>query len=293
MLKSCAALLISSLLAISPTSIQAKQLPWKLTKIDAIKIPKRIISQLQRKASDGLPDGLVATYPSKGDVQSAWYGKPTKRYTHGILGDAVELLEFTLPHTQVFEDRYPRLVDLDGDGAVEIITIKSSTKLGGSVTVFGLKNGKLVEKASSGYIGRSNRWLNIAGIEQFSGGKKSQIAYVQTPHIGGTLFFLNYDGKRLTKIASMAGFSNHAIGSREMRLSATADLNKDGILDLAVPSADRRQLRFVGFVAGKLRDFGHVFLPSPIDKAIAVEQNGSKVVFTVGLANGEVYQISK
>ena len=48
----------------------------------------------------------------------------------------------------------------------------------------------------------------------------------------------------------MEGFSNHAIGSRELDLSAVLDWNADGTPDLALPDAARRRLRIVTFAGG-------------------------------------------
>ena len=73
-----------------------------------------------------LPDGGTAQAKGNGPVR-AWYGKPTKRYDHGVLGDAIEAgslvvvdsagrkFEVVLSKDYVFEDITPRIADLDGD----------------------------------------------------------------------------------------------------------------------------------------------------------------------------------
>lgn len=211
-----------------------------------------------QRAPDGLPDGCLAT--GTGDIAAAWYTRPTDRYAHAILGDAIEAgvlrvrlasggeRELVLPESEVFEDRTPRLADLDGDGRMEIITIRSSLRQGGSVAVYGVRGAEIVELGATRFIGRSNRWLNIAGIADFLGRGDRQIAFVETPHIGGTLKLASFDGAGLRVVASMAGFSNHAIRSREQRLSAVADFDGDGAMDLLVPDARRNQLLAIGFV---------------------------------------------
>ena len=211
-----------------------------------------------QRAPDGLPDGCLAI--GTGDIATAWYTRPTDRYAHAILGDAIEagaLLvrlangterELVLPESEVFEDRTPRLADLDGDGRTEIITIRSSLRRGGSVAVYGVRGGEIIELGATPFIGRSNRWLNIAGIADFLGRGDRQIAFVETPHIGGTLKLASFDGAGLRVVASMAGFSNHAIRSREQRLSAVADFDGDGAMDLLLPDARRSQLLAIGFV---------------------------------------------
>ncbi len=275
---------------------------WQLTKLDAGQYPKEIVIEERARTKGELPDGLVATSEG-GDIVAAWYGDPTKRYRHAILGDGIEAgslyartreginLKVKLPNAEVFEDRAPRLADLDGDGTIEIITIRSSVTKGASLTIYGINGLRLSEKATTGFIGQSKRWLNVAGIAPFLGTKFNEIAYVVTPHIGGTLYFSRYENGKLTNISAATNFSNHVISSREMRLSAVMDINGDNWPDIAAPSADRAMLRIMGFNRQKkLGERANVALPSPIDKAIAIE-NGDKKGFVVGLENGEVYLV--
>ena len=208
-------------------------------------------------APNGLPDGCVAR--GSGDIRAAWYVLPTTRYSHGILGDAVEAgglrvelanggrLDLALPEDEVFEDRTPRLVDLDGDGRTEVVTIRSSLSRGASVAVFGIANGLLMERTSTPFIGRANRWLNIAGIADFLGRGDRQIAFVETPHIGGTLKIAAMNRGRLEVMGALSGFSNHAIGEREQRLALDVDLNGDGRIDLLLPNAARDEIHAVQF----------------------------------------------
>jgi len=276
---------------------------WNIEKLDASAYPADIVTETRPAAANGLPDGLVSTI-SGGDVAAAWYTQPTRRYKHAILGDDIEAgslvvkasngrtYRWTLPATEVFEDRAPRLADLDGDGTVEIITIRSSSTKGASVTLYGISGNGLVEKGTTGFIGKANRWLNIAGIASFMGTKAKEVAFVQTPHIGGTLFIYKYAGGKFFQVAAMRDFSNHVIGSREMRLSVLADVNGDGRADIAIPSADRLKLRIMGISSKGLVEIGSAKLPSPIDKAIGVYVK-SKKGFITCLENGEVYLVYK
>ncbi|MFT5485432.1 MAG: hypothetical protein ACI9JL_004117 [Paracoccaceae bacterium] len=297
-------LAVTGLFLVTPASADTA---WNPVQVDAASLPATIIPETRRPAPGGMPHALIATDPKRGDIGGAWYAGRTERYAHGILGDAIEAsilrvatrggryLKLTLPKTEVFEDRYPRLADLDGDGTTEIVTIRSSVTHGASVTVYGVQDGKLVMRAATEFIGRANRWLNIAGIAPFRRGKGMEIAYVQTPHIGGTLFFYAYEAGKLVKVGERAGFSNHQIGSTEMRLSAIADIDGDGggAPELALPSADRRDLRIVGFDKGRLIDRGAAPLPARIDKAIGIRGSGTAAQFIVGLENGEVYVVRR
>lgn len=296
-------LTFASLLAAAGPSLAQDE--WAASRLDPASVPAGIREERREPAPGGLPDGLVATYEGKGDIASAWYAGPTSRYRHGVLGDDLEAsalvvrtpagkdLTFNLPETQVFEDRYPRLDDLDGDGKVEVVTIRSSTSLGASVTLYGIDGDRLVERASSGFIGQANRWLNIAGIADFRGTGGKEIAFVEKPHIGGTLFVYQFAEGGLALVGTLDGFSNHKIGARELRLSAVADVNGDGRTDLALPSFDRRKLRIVEFRDGGLAELAFAALPSRIDKAIAVRGSGRNVSFLVGLENGEVHEVHR
>lgn len=265
----------------------------------------RTASRVERVAApDGLPDGHIATSPG-GDIAKAWYVAPTRRYRHGVIGDAIEAgalivethegLQFRLdlPNNLVFEDRTPRLADLDNDGRTEVVTIQSAQRAGAGVAVYGLKGETIVELAHTGFIGIPNRWLNIAGIERYSGDDGLELAYVQTPHIGGTLFFWAYRDGKFTNTGSIYGFSNHAIGSRELRLSASADFLDVGRIDLALPSADRRALRFVRQTAVGPEIIADVALPDRIAGPIFVHHDAGRPTLLLGMSDGSVLSVAR
>ena len=282
---------------------------WRIEQLEASKLPAEIVPDHRARVKNGLPDGRLATADYSATIKKAWYSSPTRRYQHGILGDGIEggglmvltasgkNLDFQLAQTQVFEDITPRLVDLDGDGQTEIITILSHVNKGASLAVFGVKNGEITLNAQSQYIGRPFRWLNIAGIGHYQGKNSLEIAIVVTPHIGGRLDLYGFDGENLKRIASAQGFSNHFIGSREQRLSASyRDRNKKNMI-LALPSSDRTILRIMAMhfdAAGNgiWKEIGAAQLPASINRAILVLQEGDNVEFTVGLSNGNVYLVS-
>lgn len=254
-------------------------------------------------APDGPPGARIADYPG-GDIVAAWYAEPTTRYAHGVIGDAVEggalivrtaagaELRLVLPQTEVFEDLTPRLVDLDADGAVEVVTIRSSLTAGASVTIYGLVDGALRRKAATPAIGRAHRWLNIAAIAPFleedglPDGAGLQIAYVETPHIGGVLRLWAYSDGVFEERASLYGFSNHAIGSTELRLAATVDLDDDGRAELLAPDAGRRTLRLMTIRGGVWREIGAYETPARIEAMIS-DHDG----VVVRLANDRVYRV--
>ena len=210
--------------------------------------------------SDMLYDGRPSAVE---DSVSALLVGMTQDYAHGILGDAVEASGFCvidsqggeavtlkLPPGSVFEDLRVRLVDLTGDGREEFVVVRSYLDRGAALAVYHLVEGRIEHLAETPPIGIANRWLNPAGAADFDGDGRVEIAYVETPHIGGTLRVWELVGGALRQEQAVAGFSNHAIGSRELDLSAVLDWNADGVPDLALPDAVRRRLRIVTFADG-------------------------------------------
>ncbi len=222
---------------------------WALGALAAILVPAAFAD-----ASDRLPDGQVARASGDGPVE-AWYGRPTDRYRHGVLGDAVEggslvvvdsrgtRHEIVLSDELVFEDITPRIADLDGDGSNEIVAIRADLRAGAALAIYGLRDGALVERAATAPIGRPNRWLSVAAIADFRGEGRNTIAVVKTPHIGGILELYRYAGGRLEIVSGpTAGYSTHRIGSRELTLAVAADLDGDGRPELVLPDQSLRKI---------------------------------------------------
>ncbi|MFK7792684.1 MAG: hypothetical protein AB8B88_08435 [Devosiaceae bacterium] len=284
-----------------PVATLAQAQEWQVRTFSSV--ASSVFAERCQRPSGGLPDGCVAS--GSGDVRSAWYTQPTDRYAHAILGDGLEAgalnvrlangtqAIFTLPDALVFEDRTPRLADLDGDGRTEIITIRSSNRSGGSVAVYGVRSEAIVELGATPFIGRANRWLNIAGIADFLGRGDLQIAFVETPHIGGTLKLATFDGNSMQVVTRDSGYSNHEIRSREQRLSAVVDVDGDGIVDLALPNARRTSLEIVSFAGGRISTLASIPLPSPVRQAILSEGSAGSARFVTGLANGSVISVQR
>lgn len=254
--------------------------------------------------SNMLPDGEVTQ--GQGNIRRAWLTGPTERYGHGILGDRIEasgvgveradgkFLYFELSGDSVFEDRRARLYDFDGDGEDEIIVVKTYLDAGAALAVLEANGDSLELVAEAEPIGLSNRWLNPAGAGDFDGDGRPEVAYVETPHIGGTLKLYEYNNLRLTADGAARGFSNHAIGSREQDQAAVADWNGDGIPDLLVPDARRRELRIVTFAGGTFKELERIANPQRIVTAVlpARLDQSDRVTVVFGLADGTIVAIS-
>ncbi len=251
-----------------------------------------------------LPDGEVST--GANGIAEAWLTGPTQRYPHGIMGDTIEasgirvvtaegrILETTLGPDSVFEDRLARLADVDGDGRDEVVVVHTYLNAGAALAVYEVRDGALRRMAEAPAIGRPSRWLNPVGVADFDGDGVPELAAVITPHIGGILKIYSVEGDRLVEEAATArGFSNHFIGSRELGLSAIADANGDGVIDIFVPSADLGALRIVTFAGGEFAEIASVPLPARVNTALVRAPGVASPTFVFGLSNGRLAVVTR
>ncbi|UYV37765.1 VCBS repeat-containing protein [Rhodobacteraceae bacterium D3-12] len=167
---------------------------------------------------------ILAGTGAQAEVTRAEYADPTTEYAHGILGDAVEYATLKIyfkralakekaaviraPKGHVFEDTAPRLWDVDGDGAPEVVTILTNIKRGAALAVFD-ENGLI---ARTPFIGRTHRWLAPVGVGDLDNDGRIEIAYVDRPHLAKVLRIWRLDGTRLRHVVDVEGLTNHKIG---------------------------------------------------------------------------------
>lgn len=190
----------------------------------------------------------------------------------------------------VFEDRAPRLADLDGNGTPAILTIRSFAKQGSQLVVIARREAGWAIAAETPPAGEPARWLNVAAVADFTGTGRPQVALVKTPHADGILQLWSYAGGRLALIAEKAGYSNHAFGQPGQDLAGAVDLAGDGRFDLAVPSLDRGSLAIVR-LRGGLAETARVALPGRAATGLAVLGTGRDTHILIGLENGQVADV--
>lgn len=223
-----------------------------------------------------LPQSRVA-HGSR-DIIAVWLAGATNRYRHGVLGDDLEAsrlmietrdgrsLSFELPAGRVFEDLQPRLADLDGDNKDEILVVESDIHLGASLAVYGVVGRRLMRRAATPFLGRSNRWLNPLGVGDFDGDGRLDIALVSTPHIGGILRLYHFTLPKLPQFAKIGGVSTHRIGSTELGLGqVVSGSDRDRLL---VPDQSRRSLILFEWSPSGLRELTRVTLPAPVSSSL-------------------------
>lgn len=155
------------------------------------------------------------------------FGAPSdSRYPHGVLGDSVEptslillerhglttLARIDLPPPHVFEDIAPR--PIAWRGARGLLTVRSGPQ-GAQLCVVAqaATAGRFELAALAEPIGTVNRWLSPS-----TDGRR--LLAVNTPHIGGVLHRYEPQDGRLPSRVIARGISNHAIGQRELDVSA-------------------------------------------------------------------------
>lgn len=256
-----------------------------------------------KRIEGALPDGQVAT--GTRDIARAWLADATDRYDHGVLGDRIEAGSLVietrdgkrqavrLRDDAVFEDLEPRIADLDGDGKDEIVVVKSYLKRGSALAIVAERKGQYEIVAETPPIGRPHAWLNPAGIADFTGDGKLNIALVRMPHVLGNLELWSFADMRLRKTTEISDAANHVAGTRALDMSAAADFDGDGTADLAIPSLDRGRLRIVSFTPNA-HEIASIALP---DKAVTniglVAAKSGTPTLVVGLADGTLALVQK
>lgn len=234
-------------------------------------------------AKDRVPDSQAVA--GSRDIAWAWIGSPTRRYPHTALGSAVhggsahvlaatpaggwQEVVMELPLNRVFEDRVPRLVDLDQDGRDELLLIEADALRGAALVVLGVRGTgtaasplKLVELARGPHAGSTFRWLNPVGVADFDGDGRLDVASITTPHIGGVLNLYHYRPPRLEPFATTVDVSNHKMGELEQRMAVVVNVSGERPT-IVVPDMTQRALHALRWEApGRWKELADL-MPMP------------------------------
>ncbi len=253
------------------------------------------------KHDNTLRDGRVAR--GNRNILAAWFSEPTRGYARHALGGEVEpkmlvvstakrlILRFKLPKHSVFEDREPRIVDVDGDGLDEVLVVRSYFTKGSAVAIIGVKGATLSIVAETEPTGMPFQWVNPAGVGDFDGDGKRDIAVVRRPHRLGELDIYTLKGRRLERIMTVPDVSNHALGKRDQRLSLVRDFNGDGIVDLAIPSFDRHVLQVLSFKDRRVNEIASYILPARASGNFRIVKRRRREMMAIGIGGGRYHYI--
>lgn len=201
------------------------------------------------------------------EVVRARLTDPTDRYDHRVLGDqplwgGLEItvnscigcarprlvdLKLALPQDRVFEDIEARIVDLDGDGLAEVLVVETEIARGATLAVYDARG----RRAATKPVGQTHRWLAPAGVGDFDGDGRIEIAYVDRPHLARELVFVRLEGDTLRELARVKGLTNHRIGDTFI---SGGSRNCGAGDEVIVASAD--WTRIVAVTLGGARDLG-------------------------------------
>lgn len=203
-----------------------------------------------------IPHSTIAVATGPGIVK-AMLSCATDRYAHGVLGDTIEagciivedefnaVYQLDLPEHQVFEDLIPRIADINGDEHNDVVLVRSDSRKGAALSIYSLNRSNsetiLQELATTPPIGTANRWLAPVGIADFNNDGATDVAYIQTPHIGGILKVWSIIDGEFLQLVESRGFSNHSIGDTRVSTAKVADYNDDGVMDMALPDQRRQK----------------------------------------------------
>ena len=193
-----------------------------------------------------------------------------REYDHGALGDkteatAIALLDtrgelrvterFSLPEETVFEGLYPLWMDLDGDGAMEIVvTLCNNTDGEGARLAVFDEAGTLLAK---GHLSPGG-WRHQLVVVPAEHNASWQIADIQKPHVQRIAHFYQYANGTLELKATREGYSSHKYGSRNLDMALAGDLDADGQTELLVPSVKHDRLHALSLEEDMVADKWHL-----------------------------------
>lgn len=173
---------------------------------------------------------------------------PTERYTHGVLGDAIEAGSITLMKTMpnpvikhkilipppfVIEGIAPIWTDITGDGIREIIVTISDALQGARLIVFDERGHQLAQSAA---IGKGYRWRHQIAVAPFEQSQQPELVSVLTPHIGGIVEYFQFTTDTLLNVTQLSGCTSHVIGTRNLDMALAGDFDGDGQIELLLPN---------------------------------------------------------
>jgi hypothetical protein len=245
---------------------------------------------------DSLPDARILT---DGAGKFLLLTDPTSEYTHAVLGDGLEARSATIvneegeitgrilaPADMVFEAIMPIWSDINQDGVREIIVTASNTEVGAQILVY-QPDGTLIARSQP--IGTGYRWRNQAAVAPFGPNGELELVNVITPHLLGKVEFLQLNGDRLERVAEISGYTSHVIGTRNLDMILSGDLNGDGQAEVLLPTQGRTALGIIKHTLSGAEAIAELLLDAPLSTNLAGIETARWLAIAAGTENGTIY----
>jgi len=251
--------------------------------------------QFEQLALDVLPDARILIDETG---RLLFLSGQSSMYAHGVLGDSLEATAITLVDVNtnpilsqvieiaagdVIEGTAPIWVDIDGDGAREIVVTQTNATEGARIVVY-REDGSILAQGDP--IGQGYRWRHQLAVAQFIPGGAMEIAAVRTPHIGGVVEIYTLEDDRLEVAATLSGYSSHQIGSRNLDSAFAGDMNGDGLVELILPNQAQTGLASIQYAEDGLHVVWSASLGGKLSTNLsAVSLPDGTVAFGAGTSN--------
>lgn len=178
--------------------------------------------------------------------------EPTDRFPHSALGDNLEATAVVVVTVgvnevetiyqsgdDVIESIAPLLADVDGDGIHDVVlTVSNDSEVWFAVA--SSTGGGVV--AVSDPVDRLLGWRHLVAVGPLGPTGQTEIVEVLYPDAQGSVRFLSLSGGKLGIVATRTGYRSHEFGTRNLEQAVAADVDRDGNVEVIVPTLDRQHI---------------------------------------------------
>ncbi len=182
----------------------------------------------------------------------------------------------------VFAARRPRIATLDGKATVLAVTAGPGSA--SALVIAGRDAAGAWSFAARTPPQPGATPLALAGIADFSGTGRAQVATVREPEGAGVLQLWSHVDGTLTLAAEAPGYAG---STTEIDLAAVVPGEPGKPAALALPATERENLAIVSLKGG-IAEQARILLPGPAALGLAVLGRASRARILVGLADGRV-----
>jgi len=204
---------------------------------------------LWRPDLEVLPDSRVVQISSE---QVLVLADPTDRYPHSSLGDNLEATTAVVvtvgvnevetiyrSEDDVIESIAPLLADVDGDGIDDVALTVSNDREVWIVVASSTGSGVV---ATSDPVDRLLGWRQLVAVGPLGPTGESEVVEILYPDAGGSVRYMSLTGGELRVVATRTGYRSHEFGSRNLEQVLAADVDRDGRIEVIVPTLDRQNI---------------------------------------------------